>query len=410
MTDALLSSSRERYEAFKARNLSLDMTRGKPGPEQLDLSDAMLTLVNETNYKDDGTDCRNYGVLAGLPDARQFFAEYMGVQSNEVIVGGNASLNLMYDAVVRAMLHGVPGGSRPWSRDSVKFLCPSPGYDRHFNICQNMGIEMITVGMDDNGPDMDIVERLAGEDETVKGIWCVPRYSNPTGITYSDEVVDRLAAMKTRSSDFRIFWDNAYNEHHLTDDPQPLKNILTACREAGHAERVLMFGSTSKITFAGAGVSVIAADKVNIDDALGHLFNQTIGFDKLNQLRHLRFFGNVDGLRAHMRKHAAILKPKFDMVETVLTRELGGLDMATWTNPKGGYFVSLDTQTGLARKVVALADEAGVKLTGAGATFPYNKDPDNCNIRLAPSFPSLGDIELAMEVVCVCVKIAALEA
>lgn len=408
----LITASRQRYQAFKDQGLKLNMTRGKPAPEQLDLSNTMFSLVNgDSFYAADGTDCRNYGILDGLPEAKTFFAEYLEVGTDEILIGGNASLNLMYDAMARAVLFGVPGGDQPWGKlETVKWLCPSPGYDRHFNVCKDLGIEMITVGMDDNGPDMAEVKRLAAADPSIKGIWCVPRYSNPTGITYSDEVVEGLASMETAAADFRIFWDNAYHAHHLVDNPRPLKNILEACKAAGNDDRVYIFGSTSKITFAGAGIAVMGASKANLAHVKAHLSMQTIGSDKLNQLRHLKFFGDVDGLREHMRKHAAILKPKFDAVDEVLTAELAGLDMASWSKPEGGYFVSLDTRPGLAQKVVALAAEAGVQLTGAGATFPYKKDPNNCNIRIAPSLPGLDEIKTAMEIVAVCIKIASLEA
>lgn len=407
MSETKLQAAKERYQAFLDENLSLDMTRGKPAPEQLDLTNEMLTCLTAEDVKAaNGTDCRNYGVLDGVPEAKAFFAEYLGVEPTEVIIGGNASLTLMYDAMARAVLFGVPGSAGPWRDEKVKWLCPSPGYDRHFNVCADLGIEMITVPMNEHGPDMDTVKQLVANDASIKGIWCVPRYSNPTGITYSDEVVDGLAQMETAAPDFRIFWDNAYHAHHLVDNPQPLKNIMDACKAAGNADRVYIFGSTSKITFAGAGVAVLAASEANLTEARRHLSMQTIGSDKLNQLRHLKFFGDVAGLHAHMRKHAAILKPKFDVVEEVLTDELADDDLATWSKPEGGYFVSLDTRPGLADKVVSMAAEAGVKLTGAGATYPLRNDPQNCNIRIAPSLPSLPEIRKAMEVVATCVKIA----
>lgn len=406
-----LAAIQARYDQFKAMDLKLDMTRGKPAPAQLDLAGSMLTTVTADSYTSPGgTDCRNYGVLDGLPEARAFFADYMDVAPNEVIIGGNASLSLMYEAVTRAMLHGVPDGDGPWPRQETKFLCPSPGYDRHFNICANLGITMITVDLNEDGPDMEQVRKLVAEDKNIKGMWCVPRYSNPTGISYSDAVIDQLASMETAAPDFRILWDNAYKAHHLTDEPTPQKSMLQACKEAGNPNRVLMFGSTSKITMAGGGISVIAASETNIGDALRHMFNQTIGHDKINQLRHLRFFGDMDGLRAHMKKHAAILKPKFDKVQEVLNRELGDSDTAVWTKPQGGYFISLDTKPGLASRVVSLAAQAGVKLTAAGATFPYKKDPNDCNIRIAPSFPDLPSLEKATEVLAVCIQLATLEA
>jgi len=408
MRQPVSEEARIRYDAFRSQNLNLNMTRGKPSPEQLDLSAPMLRLLGpEDCAAADGTDCRNYGVLEGLPECRALFGAYLGVEPDEVLIGGNASLNLMWDAIVRAMLKGVPGGSGPWSREKVKFLCPAPGYDRHFNICQGLDIEMITVPMDGDGPVMERVERLVAEDASIKGMWCVPRYSNPTGITYSDEVVDALARMRCAAPDFRIFWDNAYQGHHLVENPEPLKNILTACKAAGNPDRVLIFGSTSKMTFAGGGVSAMACSRTNLTDTLKHLFNQTIGFDKLNQLRHVRFFRDLDGLERHMARHRALLKPKFDVVDEVLTAELGGSDLARWTKPDGGYFISLDTRPGLAAEVVRLADEAGVKLTAAGATYPYGHDPDGCNIRIAPSFPSLDRLRTATEVLAVCIHLAA---
>jgi len=407
----LLDAAKARYQAFCDEGLSLDMTRGKPAPAQLDLSNELLTCLNTSGFKAaDGTDCRNYGVLDGLPEARAFFAQYLEVAPNEVIVGGNASLNLMYDAMTRAMLFGVPGATSPWCRQGkIKWLCPAPGYDRHFNVCADMGIEMITIEMTDQGPDMDEVKRLVAADASIKGIWCVPRYSNPTGITYSDDVVDALAQMPTAAPDFRIFWDNAYNVHHLTDNPKPLRNIMDACKAAGHADRVYIFGSTSKITFAGAGIALLAASSNNLAEAKRHISMQTIGSDKLNQLRHLKFFGDMDGLRAVMRKHATILKPKFDMVLQVFRDELASTDLASWSEPEGGYFISLDTRPGLAGKVVAMAATAGVKLTGAGATYPHGKDPQNRNIRISPSLPSVEEIRKAMAVVSTCIKIASWE-
>jgi len=403
-----LPSSRDRYQAFQARNLKLDMTRGKPGPELLDLSNPMLTIVDSEHYHAaGGNDCRNYGILDGLPEAKNLFADYMDVAPEEILIAGNASLNLMYDEVVRSMLYGVPGGQSPWiQQGTIKFLCPVPGYDRHFNICSVLGIEMINVPMNDEGPDMHIVEKLVGEDASIKGIWCVPRYSNPNGVIYSDRVIDRFAQMKTAAPDFRIFWDNAYRHHHLVENPRDQKNLLDACKSAGVAQRALMFGSTSKITFAGGGLSFLAANKTNMDHTRKYLANQTIGYDKLNQLRHVRFFGDLAGLRKHMNQHRAILKPKFDAVDSVLTSELDGKDLAHWTRPEGGYFVSLDTRPGLAKKVVALAADVGVKLTAAGATYPGGIDPEDRNIRISPSLPGLEEIELATEVLAVCIILA----
>jgi aspartate/methionine/tyrosine aminotransferase len=396
-----------RYDAAKAKGLALDMTRGKPCPEQLDLAVEMLGILSGDDYKAvDGTDCRNYGVLDGIPEAKALFGAYLDAPAEQILIGGNSSLNLMYDAVSRAVLYGVPGGSGPWGT-GVRFLCPAPGYDRHFAICQHLGIGMIPVPMTDEGPDMDEVERLAAGDASIKGMWCVPKFSNPTGAVYSDAVVDRLAAMPTAADDFRLFWDNAYAVHWIYEEGPALKNILTACGEAGHADRPLVFGSTSKISFAGAGLGFLAASPANIADQKSHLKIQTIGYDKLNQLRHIRFFKDMDGIRAHMAAHAEILRPKFDAVLSILDRELTGKEIATWTRPVGGYFVSLDILDGCAGEVVRLAAEAGLKLTAAGATFPYGEDPKDANIRLAPTLPSVAEIETAMELVCICIQLAA---
>jgi DNA-binding transcriptional MocR family regulator len=396
---------RARYDAIAARHLALDMTRGKPCPAQLDLSLGMLEV---RDYRAaDGADCRNYGVLEGLPEARRWFAELLDVEPAEVIVGGNSSLALMHDAIVQALLVGPPDAP-PWQRQApIAFLCPSPGYDRHFAICERFGIRMIPIAMGPEGPDMDEVERQVA-DASVKGIWCVPRYSNPTGVTYADAVVQRLARMETGARDFRIFWDNAYAVHHLVPRPKPLKNILAACREAGHPDRPLIFTSTSKISFAGGGLAALAASPTNVRHIVAGLSIQTIGHDKLNQLRHVRFFRDAAGVAAHMQKHAAILKPKFDAVLEVLDRELVGAG-AAWSRPEGGYFISLDTPPGCARRVVAMANAAGVKLTAAGATFPYGEDPRDANLRLAPSLPGLDEIRQAMELVAVCVQLAAIE-
>ncbi len=401
---------RERYEAFRRRDLSLDMTRGKPSPQQLDLSLGLLACLGDGDYRAaDGTDCRNYGVLEGLPEARELFAQVLEVEPSEIIVAGNSSLELMHDAIVQALLRGVPGGEGPWGGREVTFLCPSPGYDRHFAICERFGIRMIAVSMHGGGPDMGEVERLAAADVAVKGIWCVPKYSNPTGVTFSDEVVERLARMKTAAPDFRIVWDNAYAVHHLSDTADRLANLLQACKKAGHADRVLTFGSTSKISFAGAGVAMIAASEANLRHFAQGMAVRTIGPDKLNQLRHVRFFRDRAGIEAHMKKHAALLRPKFAAVTEIFERELGGKAIAEWSRPNGGYFLSLDTVEGCAARVVALAAEAGVKLTKAGATFPYGRDPRDRNIRIAPSLPVLEEIREAMELVAICVQRAAVE-
>ena len=400
-----------RYRDFQTLKMNLDMTRGKPCPEQLDLSVGLLDCLNRAEFKaSDGSDCRNYGGLDGLPEAKALFAAYMGVRPEEIIIGGSSSLTLMHDAMSWAVLFGAGKGSTPWAAQRpVKFLCPSPGYDRHFAICEHLGIEMVPVDLRGDGPDMDAVERMAAEDASVKGIWCVPKYSNPTGDVYSDEVVQRLAGMRTKAPDFRIFWDNAYCVHHLGTGAAPLADILDACRRAGHPERAFLFGSTSKISFAGSGLAFMAGSTATMEWAKGHLGFQTIGPDKLNQLRHVRFFGDPAGIERHMQRHAAILKPKFDAVQEVLGRELSGKGVAEWTRPAGGYFTSVDTWDGCARRVIQLAAEAGVKLTPAGSTYPYKRDPRDRNIRIAPSFPPLADIRRAMEVLAVCIEMVSLE-
>lgn len=403
-----LDALRAEYDSFRARGLALDMTRGKPCNEQLDLSLGLLDCLGREYKAADGTDCRNYGVVEGLPEARALFAELLEVQPAEVVVGGNSSLALMHDVIVQALLKGTTGGAA-WHGQRPKFLCPSPGYDRHFAICERYDIEMVPVAMRDDGPDMDEVERLVSGDARVKGMWCVPRYSNPGGVVYAKQVVERLAVMPCAAADFRILWDNAYAVHHLVDDPPPLANLLAACAAAGNPDRAIVFTSTSKITFAGAGVAALAASAANVRHIVAGLSIQTIGHDKLNQLRHARFFGNAAGVAAQMKKHAAILKPKFDAVTAILAERLGGKGVATWSDPQGGYFVSLDTPDGCASRVVRMAEEAGVKLTKAGATYPYGKDPRDRNIRLAPSFPPLAQVRQAMELVAICVEIAALE-
>ena len=400
-----------RYNAFQAKELTLDMTRGKPSPEQLDLAMEMLTGNISREYRSPGgVDCRNYGGLDGIQEARTLFSRYLEVAEDEIIIGGNASLKMMHDTIMGALVYGVDNSETPWgSLDTVKFLCPSPGYDRHFAVCQYLGIKMITIEMNDDGPDMDMVEELVATDEAVKGIWCVPRYSNPTGITYSDAVVDRLASMPVKAKDFRIFCDNAYAVHHFSNVPDPLKNLLAACKEAENPDRVYLFGSTSKISFAGSGVAMMAASRKNIEFILSKMQFQTIGPNKLNQLRHVLFFKDAAGIEAHMKKHAAILKPKFDAVLDVLDTELAGAGIATWSRPKGGYFISIDTLEGCAQKVIKRAAAAGVKLTPAGATFPYGRDPRDRNIRIAPSFPSAADVKTAMELVAICIQLVSVE-
>jgi DNA-binding transcriptional MocR family regulator len=399
-----------RYQAFVARGLKLDMTRGKPAAAQLDLARALASALGADDIKaSDGTDIRNYGGLDGLPEMRALFGEILGAPSDQVIVGGNSSLQMMHDTVVRALLHGVPGGKGPWLQQKTKFLCPSPGYDRHFAICEHHGIEMIPVDLLESGPDMDAVRGLVATDDAIRGMWCVPKYSNPTGITYSDDVVQALSTMPTAAPDFRIFWDNAYVVHDLYETTDPLSDLLVACEKAGNPNRVFVFCSTSKITLAGAGIAAMASSRENIADAKKHAAIQTIGPDKVNQLRHLRFLGNMAGVLAHMRQHATILRPKFEAVISSFERNLGGKGIAEYTKPRGGYFVSLDTKPGCAKKVVSMAEKAGVKLTSAGATFPLGHDPRDRNIRIAPSLPPLEQVELAMDVVSVCVELAAVE-
>ena len=401
----------QRYGEFQSRRIALDMTRGKPCSEQLDLALGMLEGdIGNAYLTQDGLDCRNYGGLDGIPAAKILFADYMGVEPDELILGGNSSLNMMHDTILRAMVKGMTDGTPPWGQlDKVKFLCPSPGYDRHFFICEFLGIEMIPIDMLDDGPDMDQIEDRVAGDELIKGIWCVPKHSNPGGVIYSDETVDRLATLKAKADDFRIFWDNAYAVHHLVDNPPPLKNILAACRQAGNPDRVLLFGSTSKISFAGAGLAIMAGSQTNIEWVKSQMAFQTIGPDKLNQLRHVLFFKNLDGIEAHMKKHAAILKPKFEAVQNILNAELNGKNIASWSKPQGGYFVSIDTLKGCATAVVKMAADAGVKLTPAGSTYPYKNDPADRNIRIAPSFPPLEDIQAAMELVAICIQIVSID-
>ena len=401
----------KKYEEFKNKGLKLTMARGIPAPEQLDLSMDMLNTPLTDTMSESGNDCRSYGVLDGIPEAKKLFAEILDVQPENIIVGGNSSLQLMYDTISRAMLLGVLGSEKPWCKyDKVKFLCPAPGYDRHFGICESLGIEMITVPYKEDGPDMDEVERLVSSDETIKGIWCVPMYSNPTGISYSDEVVRRFANLKPAAKDFRIFWDNAYCVHHLSDDGQAhLLNIIDECRKAGNPDMVFEFTSTSKISFPGSGVAVICASKDNIEFIKKQMGKQTIGFDKLNQLRHVRFFKNRKGIEEQMRRHADIIRPKFETVLRTLETELKPLGIATWTDPRGGYFISFNGMDGTAKRIVALAKEAGVTMTNAGATYPYGNDPHDSNIRIAPTYPSIDELQTAMDLFCVCVSLASVE-
>ena len=405
-----LHELKKQYEKYQAMEMSLDMSRGKPCKEQLDLSMGLMDALTSgcDMYCADGTDCRNYGVLGGIEEAKELLSDMMENNPDNIIIYGNSSLNVMYDSISRSMTHGVMG-STPWCKlDKVKFLCPVPGYDRHFAITETFGIEMINIPMTENGPDMDLVEKYVNNDETVKGIWCVPKYSNPQGICYSDETVDRLASMKTAAKDFRIFWDNAYGVHPIFEDVK-VKNILDACKEAGNDNRAYYFFSTSKITFPGAGVSIIASSDDNIAEIKKVMTAQTIGYDKINQLRHVQFFKNADGVRKHMQILADCLKPKFETVLNTLEKELKGSGLITWENPKGGYFVSVDVLPGCAKRVVELAKEAGVTLTGAGATYPYKNDPKDSNIRLAPSYPTVEELQQAMDLFCVCVKKAGIE-
>ena len=399
------------YSQLLAKGLKLNMARGKPGAEQLALSTDMLDTLNSRSdcVSEGGIDCRNYGELLGIPEARKLFADYMGVEPEETIVMGSSSLTFMYDCITRAMLLGVLGGDRPWREyEKVKFLCPVPGYDRHFTICETLGIEMINVPLTEWGPDMDLVERLAAEDETIKGIWCVPKYTNPLGGSYSDEAVRRLAALKPAAKDFRIFWDNAYATHYIYEDT-PLLNILEECKKAGNPDLVYLFGSTSKITFPGAGVAFFAASRANVEFTAKQLSAQCISWDKMNMLRHVRFFKNAEGIRKQLDKHAALLRPKFDEVLEALESELGSTGAGAWVKPKGGYFVTYISMPGCAKRIVSLCREAGVILTEAGATHPYHRDPDDRYIRIAPSFPSPAELAQAMEIFCAAAKLAAVE-
>ena len=408
----LKSGLQAQFEEVKARGLKLDMSRGKPAAAQLNLSMEMMNILNSGTdlVCEDGVDCRNYGGLDGIAEAKQLLADMMEVPKDNVIVFGNSSLNVMYDTVARAMTHEIMG-STPWCKlDKVKFLCPVPGYDRHFAITEHFGIEMINVPMTATGPDMDLVEKLVSEDPAIKGIWCVPKYSNPQGITYSDETVYRFANLKPAAEDFRIFWDNAYCVHHLYEDKQDyLLEILMECKKAGNQDMVYKFSSTSKISFPGSGIAAIAASDVNLADIRNMMKVQTIGHDKVNQLRHVRFFKDIHGIVEHMKKHADIMRPKFETVINTLERELGGLEIGSWIAPRGGYFISFDAMEGCAKAIVAKAKEAGLVMTGAGATFPYGKDPKDSNIRIAPSYPTPEELAVAAEIFVLSVKLVSID-
>ncbi len=403
----------KQFEDVKGKGLKLDMSRGKPTPAQLDMTMGIMDVLNSESdmNTENGMDTRNYGLMDGIPEVKRLMGDMMGgVPSENVIVYGNASLSIMYDTVSRAVTHGVLG-STPWCKlEHVKFLCPAPGYDRHFAITELFGIEMITIPMTSDGPDMDLVEKYVSEDSAVKGIWCVPKYSNPQGISYSDETVRRFAALKPAAEDFRIYWDNAYAVHHLYDDEQDeILEILSECEKAGNPDLVYEFVSTSKVSFSGAGISAFASSKANVEEAKKFMTIQTIGHDKVNQLRHARYFKDMNGLMEHMKKHAAIMRPKFEAVLQVLDRELGGLGIGQWTRPRGGYFISYDALEGCAKKIVAKCKEAGVVLTGAGATFPYGIDPKDSNIRIAPTYPTSEEMAAATDLFVLCVKLVSVE-
>ena len=409
--EELLRELMEEYRGYQARGLALDMSRGKPNTDQLDLCQGMLDTVSSSlgAVSGSGVDCRNYGLLEGLPEVRRLLADMLNVREDEIIVGGNSSLNMMYDCMSRALLYGVYGSDKPWCKEpEIKFLCPVPGYDRHFAITQHFGIKMINIDMTPEGPDMDQVEKYVA-DPSVKGIWCVPKYSNPTGVTYSNRVVRRFAKLRPAAQDFRIFWDNAYTIHDLYEEGDTLLDLFALLKDEDKEDMVFIFGSTSKISFAGAGLAAVAASTNNIRFMMRQMAIQTISYDKISQLMHVRFFGDYSGIKAHMKKHAAILRPKFELVEDILAEELSGLEVARWTKPRGGYFISFETMPGCAKRTVALCKEAGVVLTAAGAAFPYGIDPKNSNIRIATSYPTLGELETAARLFCLAVKIASVE-
>ena len=403
--EELHSQLLEKYNSFKAKNLKLDMSRGKPCTQQLDLSMDMLKITDVKSST--GLECRNYGILDGIPECKAIFSEMLEVAEKNVIVMGNSSLNVMFDFIAQCMTHGA--GDKPWMQQGkIKFLCPVPGYDRHFGICEYFGIEMINVPLVKGGPDMELVEELI-KDSSVKGMFCVPKYANPDGTTYSDETVRRIAALKPAANDFRIIWDNAYIVHDLRETPDKLLNIFPECEKNSTEDMVIEVVSTSKVTFSGAGIAALAASDKNVAMIKNRMKTQTIGYDKINQLRHAKFLKNMDGVRAHMKKHAAIIAPKFDVVLKAFSDELGGKGIAEWTNPNGGYFISLNVLSGCAKRTVELCKEAGVVLTPAGATYPYGKDPDDSNIRIAPTFPPVEELELAVDLLCTSVQLAAAE-
>lgn len=409
---ALCTAEQSRLDSWSEMNLTLDLTRGKPNQAQLDLSSKLLSAVSDRGdcFSANGLDCRNYGILDGLPETKKLFSDLLGIPAERILVLGNSSLNTMYDTLVRAMLFGVAGGHEPWCRQGrIKFICPSPGYDRHFTICRTLGIEMIPVKMTKDGPDMDEVYDIACSDPSVKGIWCVPKFSNPEGITYSDEVVDLIAAMKPAAPDFRIFWDNAYAVHELYDENVHLADIFEKAREHGTEDNIFYFASTSKITFPGSGLAIMAASEKNLEQIRPIIATQTIGYDKINQMRHVKFFGNAEGIREHMRKQAAILRPKFELVEKLFHEHLDGYGVAHWSEPRGGYFISLYVSEGCARRVYQLARSVGVTLTTAGSTYPYGRDPHNANLRIAPTYPETDELKQAIEILCTCIKLACAE-